>query len=796
MSTRWRKIWREFRFARDRFVLLVAALALAMTALTALLSARDTLTRSMQANFAATRAASAQLRVERLDAPVLAAVRAMPGVAGADLIAHASGRVVAANGRTRPLLLYIRGESLPEISTFDLRDGTWPPGGNGVLIERSARGVLGLDAGAEFDLLLDGERRATLRHAGVVHDAALAPASQEGVVYAYTSFSTAAALGIDAAPDWLLLRCSGAPTVAVIRDCATGVARQLVAQGHAVREVRIPPPGLHPHETQMQAALRLLLAFGVLAVVLAAVLCAAVVGGLLAQQSRAIAVQQSLGATPWMLALPYLALIAGLALVASAIGLFLGYGAGLHLALHSAQHLNLRIVARGLALAPSLLSLATGVALPVLAAAIPVFAAARRPVRAALDDHGIASPRDAQRTAFAARFAGAPALTLAWRNLWRRRVRLVLNLALLGAAGALFLANANLRSGWYAVMADAARQWNFQQRIALQEPVDSAAVRRALAGVPGLRAVESWPSTMVAADDGDALFVTGAHADGGHGAVRLRAVPDGSDFLALPITEGRWLATGDTHAIVLNSVAASTTFAGTRVGDWLDLRGPDGHLRAQVVGIAREVMAGASIYTTPGAYALAAPGDATAVSSLRLAYRDGRAGDAAIVRKTLEGAGIAVSAVIDNADVGESQWAHLGILLLVLRAVAVIMAVVGLAGLAAAASAAVIDRRREFGVLAAIGATPATILRSVLYEAVFAALLSLALALPLSLAATAAIAPLLDNLAGMPLPLRLSPAGSLLWAALLLPAAVLACLLPARSAAKLSVVEALRRDGL
>ena len=125
-----------------------------------------------------------------------------------------------------------------------------------------------------------------------------------------------------------------------------------------------------------------------------------------------------------------------------------------------------------------------------------------------------------------------------------------------------------------------------------------------------------------------------------------------------------------------------------------------------------------------------------------------------------------------------------------------VMAIVGLAGLAAAASAAVIDRRRELGVLAAIGATPALVLRSVLYEGVCVALLSLAVALPLSLAASATIAPLLGNLAGAPLPLRLSVSGSLLWCALLLPAAALACFVPARAAARLSVVEALRRDGL
>ena len=798
MSPRWRKIGREFAFARGRFLLLTLALALAMAALTGLLAARDTLTRSMRANFAATQAASAQLRVEGLDAALVASVRAMPGIADADLLAQAVGRVQTAPGRLRPLLLFLRGDAKPQLSTFDLRDGEWPPQGNGVLIERSARGVLGVDGGASFDTIFGSDRRVVLRNAGTVHDAALAPASQENVVYAYTTFANAAALGIAAKPEWLLLRCDGAAETAAIRACAVSVARKLAAGGHAVREVRIPPPGLHPHESQMQAALRLLLGFGLLALALAAVLCAAVVGGLLAQQSRAIAVQQAIGATPAMIAQPYLVLIAALALVASLLGLLLGYGVGLHLALHSAQHLNLRIVAGGLPPATAAASLLLGVVLPTLAAGVPTVAATRRPVRAALDDHGIAGTRGTagKRRADGARLADAPALTLAWRNLYRRRVRLILNLAMLGVAGALFLANANLHAGWHAIMAEAAQQWRFDQRVALESPAGLAELQRVLATVPGVRRVESWPSTMVTPDDDDALFVTGAHADGGHGAVRLRAVPDGSGFLALPLEQGRWLRSDDGQAVVLNSIAATTTFAGTRVGDWITLRSADGHLRAQVVGIAREVMTGASVYTTAAAFAATASHDATRVDSLRIAYADGAARDPAVVRETLARAGMPAAAVIDNADVGESQWEHLGILLFVLRAVAAVMAAVGLAGLAAAASAAVIDRRRELGVLAAIGAPPALILRSVVYEGLFAAMLSLAVALPLSLAAAAVIAPLLGNLAGAPLPLRLSASGSLLWSALLLPAAALACLLPARAAARLSVVEALRRDGL
>ncbi len=165
------------------------------------------------------------MRVDGLDADLLATVRGMPQVADADLLAHAYGRTRAGKDRLRPLLLFLRGDTLPTLSTFEIRDGEWPPRGNGVLIERSARRVLGADDGANFEAIFGNAQTVTLRNAGTVHDAAQAPASQEGMVYACTTFANAAALGIAVKPEWLLLRCDGAADVETIRAPARSASR-------------------------------------------------------------------------------------------------------------------------------------------------------------------------------------------------------------------------------------------------------------------------------------------------------------------------------------------------------------------------------------------------------------------------------------------------------------------------------------------------------------------------------------------------------------------------------------------
>ena len=68
----------------------------------------------------------------------------------------------------------------------------------------------------------------------------------------------------------------------------------------------------------------MLTGFSALALLLGAVLCATVIGALLAQQVRQIAIMKAIGARTQQVALPLLALVAGLGLMATAIGLPLG----------------------------------------------------------------------------------------------------------------------------------------------------------------------------------------------------------------------------------------------------------------------------------------------------------------------------------------------------------------------------------------------------------------------------------------------------------------------------------------
>jgi putative ABC transport system permease protein len=187
--------------------------------------------------------------------------------------------------------------------------------------------------------------------------------------------------------------------------------------------------------------------------------------------------------------------------------------------------------------------------------------------------------------------------------------------------------------------------------------------------------------------------------------------------------------------------------------------------RWRVVGTIAEVGGPAIAYTTPaGLGRFAGAGTAT---SLRIATNGDAAAVADRVEAALASAGTPVAETLTTSELRQALDEHVAIFIYTLVVLAALMATVGLLGLASTMSINVTERTREYGVMQAVGATPAVIRRLVLTEGTLAGTLggiaAIALGLPLSML----IGDLLGRLSfDLPLPLQLSPTGLAAWLAL------------------------------
>jgi putative ABC transport system permease protein len=268
------------------------------------------------------------------------------------------------------------------------------------------------------------------------------------------------------------------------------------------------------------------------------------------------------------------------------------------------------------------------------------------------------------------------------------------------------------------------------------------------------------------------------------------------------IVAGRWLRPDDTFAVVLHEQLAREV--GVGVGDWVTINIPDNanleHWRSeeawQVVGLLFDptslYMAMAPRHTLEREIGGLGRGNRIQIAStltdtvavdtlaqeLRLFY-DGR------------GIDLAPSTLDTLAQRSAEFLTNLTTVSSLLIVMAVIVATVGGIALSGVLSIGVLERRREIGVLRAIGATPGTILAQFVAEGLMMGWLSWLIAFSVSYPAGAALTDVLSQQLQRAFVFQYSWLGVTLWFVLATLIGMVASWSPAQAAIRVSVQESL-----
>ncbi len=799
-SPRWKKIIRDIQSARGRMIMMVVAIAVSIFGVGSILSAYTILNREISQNYLGTNPASAFLELDRVDDALVNAVRKQPNIADAEATSWVVARVEVGPNEWMPLLLFVVPDfNAMQISTVKSEVGAFPPPEQTILVEREVLPMLDMKIGDALTVQTPNGTKQKIAISGSVHDPSLAPAWQEQTVYGYITPSTQAALGESETLHILKISIKDEPyRIGAIEATVDGLSTWLKGQGYVVDEIRIPPPGRHPHQSQMTSVLMLLLVFSLMALVLSAILTATMINGLLTQQIRQIGIMKAIGARSSQITSLYLLLVAALGSAAVVIGLPLGIAAGRGFSGIVAQLLNLDIYSQAVPAWVYILLLLIGILIPLLVTLNPILRTTRISVRETLNDYGISRETFASGLGdgwFGKLLAFDNTLKLSLRNTFRRRGRLVLTLSLLAAAGAMFMTGINVKAGWQAYLDQSSADRHYDLEIRFNSLESEEQVISAIANVPGVQKVESWNFMPAALDRPDGLDIVRTYPDGGHGSFTLRSVLTETDLIEKPLLSGRWLQPGDTNSVVLNQ-NAKALFPDTEVGDEIRLLIEGQVVSFRLVGVIKQVLSPSTAFVSPVAYAAATGEELQFSNAVRVVLQEHNEESMAVVTRDIERAlaaeGINVKAAISEALLGEAISGHVYIFIFALILISTVMAVVGALGLTSSMGTSVVERTREFGVMRAIGAKSSTILRNIISEGVFIGLMSWVIALPLSLPISFGIDYFIGSMSfRAPLPLVISPAGLVIWLAVILIGSIAASAWPARQAAQLTVRETL-----
>ncbi len=807
------KLRRDLRGNLSRFVLMVMAITISLSAFGGVLFAWAASSRETTNAYLSTEPASATILLDKpIDAKqmatITAQVRNRPGVI------EASGRTqftsdVAVNGFVReiPLQVFVAAPDDPmRVANFDLKQRSWPPAPDEIFIGADALALLGVAIGDTVTVETPNGESLRLRVADTVYDPSLSPAPQEQTGHGYLSSAALATAGKPALFDQLKIQIAepGQTTPSRDRDAAVAGAAAVGEwlqreQGLTIREIQVPKPYAHPHQWQADALLLSLLAGGAAALLLSTMLVANMLNNLFTQQIPQIGILKAIGAPSRRIGGMYLAMTLVVAVAATLLALVPAVLLG---RLAVSNFLGFLGIEAGNLSAPwwtYLVVLAVGLGLPPLMALIPLVRTARTTVRAAMDHHGAGS-KPSRATDLLARLSRLRrldrGLLMALRNTIRRPARFLLSVGLLVCAGMVFVAGMSLTSGTEAIAEEQKQQRYWDVDVALQSAASTDQIANLVQRVPGVALVEALNVTPAGLAGPGQIPVTRTYPDQGHGRVAVTALPAGvTKFTPPKLLAGRWLKPGETGAVVLNQVTLKNTVPDLRVGDTVQLIVTGKPTTWRVVGLAEETGHGSGVYATAEGFA-AALGQPQRVNSLRITTtthdEPRREAVAEAVNKALTDAGIEVKSATSISRSEAISAGHLGPIILILLGIALPLGIVGIIGLASTMSTNILDRTREFGVMHAIGARPKAVRRIVVAEGVFLAITSCVVAIIPTLALTAVLGNGLGNLFfSAPLPYRVSLPAAGIWTAVVILGAILATEAAATRASRITVREAL-----
>ncbi|GAB4170098.1 MAG: FtsX-like permease family protein [Roseiflexaceae bacterium] len=699
-----------------------------------------------------------------------------------------------ANAAWQPAILQAREDYTDQqLSLLRIEQGSWPTGRQ-YAVERGF--AIKLSDRVELEV---ANRTTEVPISGVFYNLSQASASLGGDPIFYTSRAQFAALTgqdrfgriIASVPDYSAERAAAA---------AEALEHSLNRYGFEVQPgsfdgTKVSNPNRAFFQDPIESVGLILQSIGIIAVVLGLLLVYNTVTAIVTQQTAQIGELKAIGATSGQILLVYYSIVFAYGLIALLISVPLGLMAANNLRQMMIGSLGLKPAEWLVLPLPIIYQVGICLVAPMLVATIPVLQGARITVREAISSYGLSGGGSWIDTILA-RFANLPStISLAFSNAFRNLGRVTTTQLALAGAGLTFMAVVSARASLIYTLGGVLFQaYPYQIQINLTEPVSLARAEQ-IRDLPQVAAVESWRQQSAT------MRLETAEPRTVDPAATLSGVPLPAQSYTPKILSGRMLQEGDTYAVVLHEWLARDV--GAQVGDWVVISIPDptntkpwiSQQRWQVVGVLLDasMRSGAlvpreTLFNEIGR---------REVNRIQILSRDA---DPAVTAQLAtqvraayhqQGIDVVLSDLLTITQRSDNQLDNLATVITLLLMVAMIVAVVGAISLNGTLSISVLERRREIGVLRAIGATPGVIRTQFLTEGLLMGLLSwligLVLSYPVGLLTVQAIG----------FTLRISViyqydwTGVWLWLGLATIIAIIASLSPAQQAIRTSVQESL-----
>jgi len=786
-NPRWRKVLRDLWKNKTRTILVVFAIAVGIFAFSSAFISREVILAEMGTQYRAINPSTISVGISSFDDSLVRWARNQEDIVDAQGQSVRLARLIRGD-KTYSLDLYAFDDyENMKVNSISVETGTLPPQKREIFFERSAIPLIGVHIGDNVVIELPNGQQYILKVAGIVHDLKAIPSNLWPDISAYVSPETMEWLGFPYSYNQLEIVANDEfNSRSKIENLANELKEKLESRGFFVTSVTVREPGEHWAQNSIASLVAILGSVGVFSLFLSGFLVINTITGILTQQRRQVGIMKAIGATAGQIVGVYMLLVVCFGILALFVALPIGSFLAYFFSSIMANFLNIDIYQFHVPGKIFVLELMIALIVPVVAALVPILNGVRVSAWETISNYGIAAKsREGWLGRLLMRVRGLPRpLLLSIRNTFRRKGRLFMTLGTLTLAGTLFISIVNVRGAMTARLYDVLKMYNFEIILILDKSYGSRMAEHRAEQIPNISQVEARTYAQVQR----------IKPDGTNGATfSLAGLPSESDFFQPTLLSGRWLQEKDRNAIVLSNELIEDE-PDIQLGDEIQLKFGNDKYKCQVVGI---------VFT---------PNDTTAyapfnyVSQIRRSY--GQASSLFIktqdkllstqpamvkmLEERLKTAGIGVSKAITIADIIKSSASRMDFLVRFLLLMSFMAAAIGGLGLAGTMSLNVLERTREIGVMRSIGASSPMVGGIVVVEGMLIGFISWLLAIPISIP----FSYLFNAILGYafyhrPLDFTFSLTGIFIWLIIVMFISIIASLLPARQAMKMSIQETL-----
>jgi putative ABC transport system permease protein len=790
MRIGYRKILRDVWRSKGRTLLAVLSIAIGVFALGTVGGLSEILPARMIESYRATNPAHVNVSLNgTVSNEDVARLAELPGVFAIEGVRYFGARWQAGPDiAPRNISFGVRSSyTQQKLNTLRLIAGKWPSG-EGVVLEQGAAALFHADVNGSITVLINNRPR-DFKVVGVIEDLSVTPIAFGGSPLIYIAPQLAE--NVFGARGYARLRVQ-VPNYseASAQNVIDELKAQLAKIGAPLFSFSFSPPDKHWAQETVDGVILIIGSMAVLSVLLGLFLIVNTVNAIVAQQVPQIGVIKAVGGSTRQL----LALYLSIALIYGFLSVLIAVPLGAWLA----NDITVTLL-KTFVIPPSpdfqfsanaiVQQIGIGLGAPVLAAVWPIYSGVRLTVREAISSYGLDTTfgrsgfdRLLSRLRFLPRTA-----SLILRNTFRRKGRVVLTQLTLVMAGVVFMMVMSSAASFTYTINAMTDSLGLKVLINFQRPVRNEELIAVAQTVPNIDQIE----TQIF--QGSTAFKRSADEKGAD--IFVGAVRPETTLMHLPILSGRWLLPTDGHAVVMNRDRAEEL--GVTVGDkvWFNLESGSPKLEWTIVGIVfdlsnnqRGVYMPIEVYRhetgligrSTSLWASTRPDDGATQREVERQLREAF---------NLRGLPIANTRTADliHTD-SENRFSIITQMLIIMSS---LIAAVGAIGLAGTLSINVLERRREIGVLRAIGASSFTIAGIFIGEGLVLGLIAWLLAMPLSVPIGQIFSQAIAQTIDFTIVYQFAGHGALLWLAIMIVLSIAGSALPALRATRVSVRESL-----